>query len=107
MSRAGLDSARVPRAGEPISGSRTFLQLLLVENATLQGYVVERSAPTALQRPGWAVKNRAMNWTKVFAILIGALLAAVPVHGQGNVEAIVGQNVRPILPQNGREAALR
>jgi hypothetical protein len=26
----------------------------------------------------------------------------VPARGQGNVEAIVAQNVRPILPQNGR-----
>jgi hypothetical protein len=43
-----------------------------------------------------------MNSTKVFAILIGASLAAVPARGQGDVEAIVGQNVRPILPQNGR-----
>src|SRR4029453_9928102 len=43
-----------------------------------------------------------MNWAKIFAILIGALLAAVPVRGQGNAEAIVAQNVRPILPQNGR-----
>ena len=43
-----------------------------------------------------------MNRTKIFAILIGALLAAVPVRGQGNVEAIVAQNVRPLLPQNGK-----
>jgi hypothetical protein len=43
-----------------------------------------------------------MNRTKIFVILIGALLAAVPVRGQGNVEAIVAQNVRPILPANGK-----
>jgi len=43
-----------------------------------------------------------MSRTKIFAILIGALNAAVPVHGQGNVEAIVAQNVRPLSPQNGR-----
>jgi beta-lactamase class C len=43
-----------------------------------------------------------MNRTKILAILIGALLAAVAVHGRGNPEAIVAQNVRPILPQNGR-----
>jgi beta-lactamase class C len=43
-----------------------------------------------------------MSRTKVFAILIGALNAAVPLRGQGNVEAIVAQNVRPLLPQNGR-----
>ena len=43
-----------------------------------------------------------MSRTKIFAILLGALNAAVPVHGQGNVEAIVAQNVRPLSPQNGR-----
>ena len=43
-----------------------------------------------------------MNRRKIFAILTGALLAAVPVRGQDNVEAIVAQNVRPILPRNGR-----
>ena len=47
------------------------------------------------------MKNGAMNRTKIFAILIGALNAAVAVRGQGNVEAIVAQNVRPLLPQNG------
>jgi beta-lactamase class C len=55
----------------------------------------------ALQRAAEAVKNRAMNRTKIFVILIGALLAAVPVQGQGNVEQIVAQKVQPILPQNG------
>ena len=43
-----------------------------------------------------------MNRTKIFAILIGALLAAAPVRGQDNVEAIVAQNLRPILPGNGK-----
>src|SRR5262245_56597078 len=43
-----------------------------------------------------------MRRTEIFAVLIGALNAAVPVRGQGNVEAIVAQNVRPLLPQNGR-----
>ena len=43
-----------------------------------------------------------MNQTKILTILIGALLAAVPVRGQDNVEAIVAQNVRPLLPENGR-----
>jgi len=43
-----------------------------------------------------------MNRTKIFAILIGALLAAVPVRGQENVEEIVAQNIRPILPANGK-----
>lgn len=55
-----------------------------------------------IAKTGGAVKNRAMNRTKIFAILTGALLAAVPVHGQGDVEAIVAQSVRPILPGNGR-----
>jgi len=39
---------------------------------------------------------------KIFAILIGALLTAVPVRGQDNVEAIVAQKVQPILPGNGK-----
>ena len=43
-----------------------------------------------------------MNRTKIFAILIGALLAAAPVRGQDNVETIVAQNLRPILPGNGK-----
>ena len=43
-----------------------------------------------------------MNRKKIFAILIGALLAAVSVRGQDNVEAIVAQNIRPILPANGK-----
>ena len=43
-----------------------------------------------------------MNRPKIFAILIGALLASLPVRGQGNVEAIVAQNLRPILPGNGK-----
>src|ERR1051326_8103133 len=42
------------------------------------------------------------NQTKILTILIGALLGALPVRGQDNVEAIVAQNVRPLLPQNGR-----
>ena len=47
------------------------------------------------------------NQTKILTILIGALLGALPVRGQDNVEAIVAQNVRPLLPQNAGEAALR
>jgi len=43
-----------------------------------------------------------MNRAKIFTLLIGAVLAAVPARGQENVEAIVAQNVRPLLPQNGR-----
>ena len=43
-----------------------------------------------------------MNRTKNFAILIGALLAALPVRGQDNVDATVAQNLRPILPGNGK-----
>ena len=57
---------------------------------------------TALQRPAEAVKNRAMNRTKISTILIGALLAALPVRGQENVEQIVAKNVQPILPGNGK-----
>src|SRR6266513_2736539 len=43
-----------------------------------------------------------MNRMEMFAILIGALLAAVQVRGQDNVEAIVAQKVQPILPGNGK-----
>jgi beta-lactamase class C len=43
-----------------------------------------------------------MNRTKIFAILIGALLAAVAVRGQDNLEAIVAQKLQPILPGNGK-----
>ncbi len=43
-----------------------------------------------------------MNRMNIFAILIGALLAAVPVRGQNNVEQIVAQKVQPILPGNGK-----
>jgi len=43
-----------------------------------------------------------MNRAKIFAILIGALLAALPVRGVDNVEATVAQNLRPILPGNGK-----
>lgn len=41
-----------------------------------------------------------MNRTKIPVILTIALLAAAPVRGQENVEAIVEQSVRPILPGN-------
>src|SRR5580765_8372787 len=43
-----------------------------------------------------------MNRTKIFAILIVALLAAVAVRGQDNVEAIVAQKLQSILPENGK-----
>ena len=43
-----------------------------------------------------------MNRKKIFAILIGALLAALLVRGQENVEQIVAQNVHPMLPANGK-----
>jgi CubicO group peptidase (beta-lactamase class C family) len=43
-----------------------------------------------------------MNRMKIFAILIGALLAAMPVGGQVNVEQIVAQKLQPILPGNGK-----
>jgi beta-lactamase class C len=49
-----------------------------------------------------AVNNRAMNRTNIFAMLITGFLAVLPVRGQENIEAIVAQNVRPLLPQNGK-----
>jgi beta-lactamase class C len=38
----------------------------------------------------------------IIATLIGAVINAVPAHGQGNVEQIVAQKVHPILPANGK-----
>ena len=43
-----------------------------------------------------------MNRTKIFTILIGALLPALPVLGQENVEQVIAQKVQPILPENGK-----
>jgi beta-lactamase class C len=43
-----------------------------------------------------------MNRTKIFAILIAALIAALPVRGQEKIEQIVAQKVQPILPANGK-----
>src|SRR4029077_600356 len=57
---------------------------------------------TALQRLAEAVKNRAENRTEIVTIWIGVFLAALPVGGQENVEAIVAENIRPILPANGK-----
>jgi beta-lactamase class C len=47
-----------------------------------------------------------MNRTKMFAMQMCALLAVLPVRGQGNVEAIVAQNLRPILPGNGKPGGI-
>lgn len=55
-----------------------------------------------IAKTDWPVKNRAVNRTKIFLILSGALVAVLPARGQGNVEQIVAQNVRPMLPENGR-----
>ena len=43
-----------------------------------------------------------MSRTHISVMLIAGFLTAVPMHGQDNIEAIVAQNVRPLLPQNGR-----
>jgi beta-lactamase class C len=43
-----------------------------------------------------------MNRTNLVAIVIAAVVACALARGQGNVEAIVAQNVRPILPANGK-----
>ena len=56
----------------------------------------------SIANTGGAVKNRAMTRMKIFAILIGASLAVVPLRSQDNVEAIVAQKVQPILPGNGK-----
>jgi beta-lactamase class C len=44
--------------------------------------------------------------TNIIAIAIGALVAAVPGRGQGNIEQIVAQKVQPILPANGKGGGL-
>jgi len=71
-------------------------------NAALYRSVLVRAPLQQQCKNRLSRKNRAMNRTKIFAILVGALNAAVSVRGQGNVEAIVTQNVRPLLPQNTR-----
>src|SRR6266550_8000596 len=50
----------------------------------------------------WSNKESRDHRMQIFAILIGALLAALPVRGQDNVAAIVAQKVQPILPGNGK-----
>jgi hypothetical protein len=75
-------------------------------NATLHRSVLVRAPPNSIARIDSAVKNRAMNRTKIFAILVGTLNAAVPVRGQDNLEPDCRGNVRPLLPQNSSEAAL-
>ena len=55
-------------------------------SAMLHRSVLVRAPPNRIARIDSAVKNRAMNRTKIFAIFVGALNAAVPVRGQDNVE---------------------
>jgi hypothetical protein len=43
---------------------------------------------------------------KKFVTTIAALLAAVSVRGQENVEAVVAQNVRPILLVDGKSSGV-
>jgi hypothetical protein len=71
-------------------------------SAMLNRSVLVRAPPNSIARIDSAVKNRAMNRTKIFAILVGALNAAVPVRGQDNLEPDCRRNVRPLLPQNSR-----
>jgi beta-lactamase class C len=71
-------------------------------NATVQQNSLPARSCNSIANIRGGLQNRAMNRKKIFAILIGALLAAVPVRGQENVEAIVAQNLRPILPGNGK-----
>jgi beta-lactamase class C len=70
--------------------------------ASIKHSVFRRGRVTALQSPAEAIKNRGMYRTKIFTILIGVLLAALPVRGQENVEQIVAQKVQPMLPANGK-----
>jgi hypothetical protein len=75
---------------------------VLVVKASIKQSVFRRGRVTALQTPAEAIKNRGMYRTKIFTILIGVLLAALPVLGQENVEQIIAQKVQPILPENGK-----
>jgi beta-lactamase class C len=70
--------------------------------ASIKHSVFRRGRVTALQTPAEAIKNRGMYRTKIFTILIGVLLAALPVRGQENVEQIVAHKVQPMLPANGK-----
>jgi beta-lactamase class C len=81
-----------------LQGKRAFV----VKASVKQNSVSGGDRATALQRPFEAVKNRAMNQTRIFTISIATLLAALPVRGQENVEQIVAQKVQPILPANGK-----
>ena len=94
------------RAGQPIVGSRTLRQLPLARERSASQKCCLALCCNSIAKTGGAVKNRAISRTEIFAIVIGALVVAVPVRGQGNVEEIVAQNVRPILPGNGKEAVL-
>jgi len=85
-----------------VVSSGIFLQLQLARERDALGKHRLALWCNSIAKTGGAVKNRAMNRMKMFAILIGALLAAVPVRGQDNVEAIVAQKVQPILPGNGK-----
>ena len=102
MSRSALGSAPVHCAGELIVSSRICLQLQLTHERDALGKHCLVLCCNSIAKTGGALKNRAMNRMKIFAMLIGALLAAVPVRGQDNVEAIVAQKMRPILPANGK-----
>src|SRR5678816_2702761 len=59
-----------------------LLQLLLARERDALGKYCLALWCNSIAKTGGAVKNRAMNRMKIFAILIGALLATVPVRGQ-------------------------
>ena len=95
MSRSALDVDSRPRE------SRISPQMLLAcdrgASGRRPGVCCNRFA-----KPARPVKNRAMNRAKIPVILIGVLLAALPVRSQQNVEQIVTQKLQPILPDNGK-----
>jgi hypothetical protein len=61
--------------------------------ASIKQSVFRRGRVTALQTPAEAIKNRGMYRTKIFTILIGVLLAALPVRGQ--VHALAQDQSQP------------
>jgi len=101
MSRSGLANRAVHVQANP-SRVRIFLPLLLPLNATLHRSVSLGAPLQQHCKNRLSCKESRDESNENFAILVGVLNAAVPVRGQGNVEAIVAENVRPLLPQNGR-----
>ena len=92
---------------QPIVGSWTLRQLPLARGRSASQKCCLALCCNSIAKTGGAVKNRAISRTEIFAIVIGALLVAVPMRGQGNVEEIVAQMFDPFCRKTGKEAVLR